>query len=103
MPPDYKETFEFFFYPFLKMFGITDDAGNEETDGVIDKFLFSMPLFLDIAFAYPPPTVRHDLPLFIDLPGQEDVLFLTNRIFRADGSDLFWELVALEKDRAPFL
>jgi hypothetical protein len=202
MPPDYKETFEFFLYPFLKMFGITDDAGNQDTDGVIDKFLFSMPLFLDIAFAYPPPTyfeqhpgtqahfepgvrlirifrqsqiapltstakdashldwldegtrhtgafdypavcdiynawadyfapmvaadpiadwrrdvcqdritkpiqyayrhlenfVRHDLPLFIDLPGQEDVLYLTNRILRSEGSDLFWELVAIEKD-----
>jgi hypothetical protein len=50
------------------------------------------------AFRHLENFVQHDLPLFLDLPGQKDVLFLTNRLLAEGGSDLFWEIVALERD-----
>ncbi|HEY3703750.1 MAG TPA: hypothetical protein VGL22_01740 [Terracidiphilus sp.] len=202
MPPDYLETYQYFNHAFLLIFGLTEESSRDEIGRVLDAFYLNMPLLLDIAFAYPPPTyfeqhpdtradfepgvrlvricrelqiapltskaeevsvldwldestrhtpqydypavaetyqawadyfapmvdadpiaawrrevcndriadptgyafkrlqnfILHDLPLFIDLPGQKDVMYLTDRLLREGGSDLFWEMVALEKD-----
>lgn len=42
--------------------------------------------------------VQHDLPLFVDLPGDRVYMYMTRRLMIDGGSDLFWTLQALDRD-----
>jgi hypothetical protein len=43
--------------------------------------------------------LRHDLPLFIKMPGNtDDYLYVTKRLIGSEGDDLYWSLKANERD-----